>query len=173
MAITITVEDGSNVANANSFVTIAEARSYAVERGVSLSATDDDVAVQIIKAKDYLESFANRYQGEIANEDQSLQWPRIDVYISGSENAFPSNAIPKQLKSAQCATVLAINEGVDIMPNYSASNFVTEETVGPITTKYADPTKVGIVPTLTAVDSLLTPLFGSTATGLAIRTTRV
>ena len=54
MAITITVEDGSNVANANSFVTIAEARSYAVERGVTLSATDDDVAVQIIKAKTIL-----------------------------------------------------------------------------------------------------------------------
>ena len=173
MAITITVEDGSNVANANSFVTIVEARAYAVERGVTLSATDDDVAVQIIKAKDYLESFANRYQGEIANESQALQWPRIDVYINGSKTAFPSNAIPKQLKSAQSALVVAINEGVDIMPNYSAADFVTEETVGPITTKYADPTKVGIAPTLTAVDSLLAPLFGSTATGFALRTMRV
>ena len=173
MAITITVEDGSNVANANSFVTVAEVRSYAVERGVTLSATDDDVAVQIIKAKDYLESFANRYQGEMTNADQALQWPRIDVYLYGSEVAFPSNAIPKELKSAQCAAILAIAEGVDIMPNYSASNFVTEETVGPITTKYADPTKVGILPTLTAVDSLLAPLFGSTATGFALRTLRV
>ena len=173
MAITITIEDGSNVANANSFVTIAEVRAYAAERGVSLSATDDDVAVQIIKAKDYLESFANRYQGEIANENQSLQWPRIDVYISGSETAFPSNAIPKQLKAAQCATVLAINEGVDIMPNYSAADFVVEEQVGPIKTKYADPSKVGITPTLTGVEALLQPLFGSTMTGFALRTFRV
>ena len=173
MTIAIIVEDGSNVTNANSFVTIAEVRSYAVERGVTLSATNDDITVQIIKAKDYLESFANRYQGEMTNEGQSLQWPRTDVYLYGSETAFSSNAIPKELKSAQCAAILAIAEGVDIMPNYSASNFVTEETVGPITTKYADPTKVGIVPTLTAVDSLLAPLFGSTATGFALRTMRV
>lgn len=173
MAITITIEDGSNVANANSFVTIAEVRAYAEARGVTLPVADDSLAVMLIKACDYLEAQANRYQGEIANDSQALQWPRIDVYINGSETAFPSNAIPKQLKSAQSALVVAINEGVDIMPNYSASNFVTEETVGPITTKYADPTKVGIAPTLTAVDSLLAPLFGSTATGFALRTLRV
>lgn len=173
MAITITIEDGSNVANANSFVTIAEARTYAAERGVTLSAADDDVAIQLIKSKDYLESFAMRYQGEIANEGQSLQWPRIDVYLYGSEIAFPSNAIPKELKAAQNATIVALAQGVDIMPNYSASDFVTREKVGPIETEYADPTKVGIVPTLTGVDSLLAPLFGSTATNFALRTLRV
>ena len=173
MAITITVEDGSNVANANSFVTLVEARSYAEARGVTLPVADDSLAVMLIKACDYLEAQANRYQGEIANESQALQWPRIDVYISGSETAFPSNAIPKQLKAAQCATVLAINEGVDIMPNYSAADFVVEERVGPITTKYADPSKVGITPTLTNVEALLQPLFGSTLTGFALRTTRV
>jgi hypothetical protein len=102
-----------------------------------------------------------------------LQWPRIDVYLYGSETAFPSNSIPKELKAAQNATVVALAQGVDIMPNYSASDFVTREKVGPIETEYADPTKVGIVPTLTAVDSLLAPLFGSTATGFALRTMRV
>ena len=173
MAITITIEDGSNVANANSFVTVAEVRAYAEARGVTLPVADDSLAVMLIKACDYLEAQATRYQGEIANESQALQWPRIDVYLYGSEVAFPSNAIPKELKSAQCAAILAISEGVDIMPNYSAADFVTEETVGPITTKYADPTKVGIMPTLTAVDSLLAPLFGSTATGFALRTMRV
>ena len=173
MAITITVEDGSNVANANSFVTIAEARSYAGARGVTLPVADDSLAVMLIKACDYLEAQANRYQGEITNESQALQWPRIDVYISGSKTAFPSNAIPKQIKSAQSSLVVAISEGVDIMPNYSAADFVTEETVGPITTKYADPTKIGITPTLTNVEALLQPLFGSTLTGFALRTTRV
>ena len=173
MTITITVEDGSGVANANSFVTIAEVRAYGEARGVTLPAADDSLAVMVIKACDYLEAQSSRYQGEIANESQSLQWPRIDVYLNGSETEFPSNQIPKQLKAAQCAAVIAINEGVDIMPNYSASNFVTEETVGPITTKYADPTKVGIAPTLTAVEALLQPLFGSKLEGFSLRTLRV
>jgi hypothetical protein len=112
MAIVITVEDGSNVADANSFVTLAEVRAYAAQRGVTLSVTDDDVAIQLIKSKDYLESFAMRYQGEIANEGQSLQWPRIDVYLYGSETAFPSNAIPKELKAAQNATVVALAQAI-------------------------------------------------------------
>ena len=109
----------------------------------------------------------------MTNADQALQWPRTDVYLYGSETAFPSNAIPKELKSAQCAAILAIAEGVDIMPNYSAADFVTEETVGPITTKYADPTKVGITPTLTGVEALLQPLFGSKLEGFSLRTMRV
>jgi len=173
MAIAIVVEDGSGVTNANSYVSVADARVYASNRGVELPLDDDALAAMLIRSTDYLEAQACRYQGEIANEGQALQWPRTNVYLYGSEIAFPSNAIPKELKLAQCSVILAINEGVNIMPNYSASNFVIEESVGPITIKYADPTKVGIVPTLTAVDSLLAPLFGSTATGFAIRTLRV
>lgn len=170
---TIIVEDGSNVANANSFVSITEVRDYCTARGATLPNQDDDLAIFVIKACDYLEAQANRFQGNVANEGQALQWPRTGVYVGSSETELASNVIPKQLKSAQCSAVLALNEGVDIMPNYSASNFVTEETVGPITTKYADPTKVGIVPTLTSVEALLQPLFGSTMTGFALRTLRV
>lgn len=173
MAIVITVEDGSNVADANSFVTLAEVRAYAAQRGATLPVADDDLAVMVIKSCDYLEAQANRYQGQIANEGQSLQWPRIEVFIGGSETEFASNAIPKQLKAAQCATVIAIADGFDIMPNYTASNFVVREKVGPIETEYADPTKVGIAPTLTAVEALLQPLFGVVATGFALRTSRV
>jgi len=173
MAIVITVEDGSNVSDANSFVTLAEVRSYAEQRGATLPAGDDALAVMVIKACDYLEAQANRFQGDVANEGQALQWPRTGVYVGSSETELASNVIPKQLKSAQCSTVLALNEGVDIMPNYSASDFVVREKVGPIETEYADPSKVGIVPTLTAVEALLQPLFGTVATGFALRTLRV
>jgi hypothetical protein len=173
MSIAIIIEDGSIVTNANSFVTIAEARSYALQRGVELSAIDDEVAAQLIKASDYLESFAEKYKGEMVSFEQFLQWPRLGVYLYNSETEFPSNLIPKELKNAQCAVVLAIAEGVEIMPNYSNADFVIEETVGPITTKYADPVKTGVLPTLTAVDALLQPLLVSGLSGFSIRTIRV
>lgn len=173
MAISIIVEDGSNVTNANSFVTLAEVRAYAEQRGATVPANDDALGAMVINACDYLEAQANRFQGDVSNEGQSLQWPRTGVYVGNSETELASNVIPKQLKSAQCATVLALNEGVDILPNYSASDFVVREKVGPIETEYADPSKVGITPTLTNVEALLQPLFGSTLTGFALRTMRV
>lgn len=159
MPIAIVVEDGSNVTNANSFASIAEARSYALERGVTLSLIDDEVAVLLIKAKDYLESFANRYQGTLANQSQALQWPRIDVYLYASDLPFASNAIPKELKYAQCSAVLAIFNGIDIMPSYSTIDSIVEEKIGPISTKYANHADMDIKPILSSVDSLLRPLF--------------
>jgi hypothetical protein len=56
----------------------------------------------------------------------------------------------------------------------TAADYVTEETVGPITTKYANPVQVGVRPKLGLVDSLLAPLFGSCGeTGFSLKSVRV
>lgn len=173
MAITIVVEDGTIVANANAYIDIAFARQYALDRGVTLSIVDDEVAAMIIKATDFLESFACDYQGSKTDPDnQELQWPRIDVYFDDSETAFASDAIPKNLKKAQAAAVIAVSQGLSLLPNIQPSDYVIEETVGPITTKYANPIQAGIEARFTGVDSLLAPLFGSCGSGFAIRTVR-
>lgn len=173
MAIEIIVEDGSGVADANSYVSVASVRTYATNRGVTLPSSDDEVAAWIIKATDYLEAQACKYQGSKTNCDQSLQWPRTGVIICCVEIA--NNVIPKQLKDAQSSLVLAQNEGLVLQPNVTATDFVTEETVGPITTKYANPVQAGITARFTAVDSLLEPLFFASCgqIGFALRTVRV
>src|ERR1044072_1066406 len=101
MAITIIVEDGTGVTDANAYVDVAAARAYAEQRGVTLPADDDVIAAWLIQATDYLESFACKYQGRKTDCAQSLQWPRKCVVICCAP--FPDNEIPKQLKSAQCA----------------------------------------------------------------------
>lgn len=164
MAISIIVEDGSNVANANSYVNLADARTYAANRGQPLSAVDDDAASQLIQAMDYLETL--EYKG-VPTYDDALAWPRKEVYIGCK--LLDSDAIPKNLRMAQIQLAMAINAGINIMPNTTAQDYVTEETVGPITTKYADPTVVGSRPSLPAVDALLVGLL---AGGGAIRTER-
>lgn len=168
MPISIIVEDGSNVTNANSYVSIIDARLYCSQRGVSLSTNDDDVAVMIIKACDFIESHAERFQGSTLTADQALSWPRIGVYAFGFE--VPSNSIPPRLKTAQCAAVLAVSQGIDLLPTRTSSDYVTEETVGPLTTKYSDPLQRSAKPTLTNVDALLMPLLKS---GPNLKTTRV
>lgn len=173
MAIQIIVEDGSGVANANAYVDVAAVKAYAEARGVSLPSDDDAIAAMIIKATDYLESFACKYQGRKTDCAQSLQWPRTGVVMCCED--FPSNQIPKQLKSAQASAVLIQNEGLVLQPNVTAQDYVIEETVGPITTKYANPIQAGISATFTALESLLEPLFFASCgqVGFALRTARV
>lgn len=160
MAIVIIVEDGSGVLNANSFLTVVEMRTYAANRGVTLSPDDDVVGAMGIKATDYLEAQCCRYQGSKTDESQALCFPRTGVYLGNSETEFPSDGIPNQLKAAQGALVMAVAAGIELLPNTTAADYITEETVGPITTKYANPVSVGMSPNLNAAEALLAVLFG-------------
>lgn len=172
MAITIVVEDGTGVANANSFVSIADARTYASNRGIALPTDEDELAAMLIQASDYLEAQERRYQGERTSSTQALTWPRKGVFLHCDE--VPSNVIPKSLIGAQVQLVIAINDGFDLQPNVSPQDYVIREKVGPIDTEYADPTAVGIMPTFTGVNALLAPLFGECASNkFALRTIRV
>lgn len=153
MAISIIVEDGSIVQNANSYVSIENMRTFAAERGVTLPENDDDIATMIIKSTDYLESLHCQYVGEPVDENQPLEWPRKNAYVNCK--LIPETLIPKQLINAQKQLVLALEAGFDLQPNVSFSDYVTEEKVGPITTKYSDPAQLQIRPTLTAADTLL------------------
>lgn len=172
MPITIVVEDGSGVAGANSYVSVADARTYAENRGITLPTDDDELAAMLIQASDYLEAQECRYQGDRTSSTQALAWPRTGVELNGDD--FPPNAIPKSLIGAQVQLAIAINAGFDLQPNISPQDYVTREKVGPIETEYADPVAVGIMPTFTAVNALLAPLFGECAANkFALRTLRV
>lgn len=172
MTITIVVEDGSGVTNANSYVSVADARIYASNRGVELPLDDDELAAMLIRSTDYLEAQACRFQGKPTSTTQALQWPRTGVFLN--EDEVPSNVIPKSLIAAQVQLAMAINAGFDLQPNVSPQDYVTREKVGPIETEYADPLSVGIMPTFTAANALLAPLFGECASNkFALRTIRV
>lgn len=166
------VETGAIVAGANSYVSLADCRAYAAARALSLPVDDADLEALLVSAMDYLEGLRARYQGAKANpETQALQWPRTGVYIDGV--AFSETAVPKELKDAQSRLACEKFAGVDILPT-STGPFVSEETVGPLTTKYSADQGNGLQPTITAVDALLEPLFSNAkAAGLAIRTVRV
>ena len=165
------VETGAIVAGANSYVSLTDCRAYATARALSLPVADADLEALLISAMDYLEGLRARYQGAKVNpETQALQWPRTGVYIDCMEIA--SDVIPKELKDAQSRLACEKFAGVDVMPTTTGA-FVSEETVGPLTTKYSADQGSGTQPTITAVDTLLAPLFSqSTAGGLALRTVR-
>ena len=169
--MSLIIENGTIVAGANSYVSITEAKAYASARALSLPTLDADIEPLLISAMDYLESKRAQYQGTKTNPaNQALQWPRTGVYIDCVEIA--SDVIPKELKDAQCRLACEQFAGVDIMPTKTGP-FVTEETVGPLTTKYDASQGTGTIPDMTAVDVLLAPLFSQCGQGFTLRTVRV
>lgn len=94
-----TVEDGSIVAGANSYVPLDFANSYHLDRGNAAWAdkTDPQKQSALIRATDYIEqTYGNKFLGSRVDTDQPLEWPRQDVSnISYAE-------IPNGLKQAVC-----------------------------------------------------------------------
>lgn len=166
----LVIENGSIVADANSYVTVAEARSYATARGKTLPADDTALNALLISAMDYLEAQRARYQGYKVSALQTLQFPRYGVQIDGID--LEATAIPSILKQAQIRLAMEANDGVDLQPTRSGG-FVKKEIVGPIETEYSEKVGVSIEPELTAVEALLAPLFGSSNVGIFLKTVRV
>lgn len=107
--MTIIAETGLIVANANSYVTLAEGRALAAEMGFALPVADLAAENALKAATGYLEGLSGMYQGHSANSfEQPLQWPRILVFIEGTE--FPSDMIPKALKKAQVSAAFELAE---------------------------------------------------------------
>lgn len=151
----ITIEDGTGVADAVSYVTAAEARTYASARGVTLSAVDAEVEALLVKAGDYLLSVESRFKGTRTTSVQRLPFPRSGVYLHG-DYYLGENTIPVALKEAQIQ--LAIDaQTVDLQPTQDGLS-VTREKIGPIETEYS--TASGSTsPSFRKALDLLSPLF--------------
>lgn len=173
MAIVIVVEDGTGKENSNAYASIDYVRQYALEHGVDLPPEDDKIATMIIKSTDFIESKECEFSGERTNDLQALSWPRKCAMVNCKP--FPSDAIPKVLMDAQAALVLVVDSGLDLFTNYGPSDFIIEEKVGPITTKYANPVDVGMTQHFGAADALLNKLYngGCSCSGGMLKTRRV
>lgn len=141
--MTITVETGTIVDGANSYVTLAEARAYVTERGKALPSADAQAESIIIQAMDFFESHDNQFKGSRVTRDQPLSFPRSGVYVE--EWTWAANEIPRQVISAQLALIFEINAGEDPFNPPVAEQHKTRKTVGPITVEYSKPNFVSKV----------------------------
>ncbi len=128
---TIIIEDGSVVDDANSYVSESELSTFATDRGITLST---DTSVLLIKAMDYIEN--QSFKGTKYSEDQSLQWPRSDVYIDGYE--VSEDSIPSELTKAQMTVAVSIDEGNS--PYQTTTQAVKSKKVDVIEIEYQDGT---------------------------------
>lgn len=81
--MTITVEDGTGLANADAYISEADADIYfaAIANATWAGATTSAKEQAIVKATRYMEKrFGNKWKGIIASSTQALGWPRDYVY---------------------------------------------------------------------------------------------
>lgn len=156
------IEDGSIVANAQSYASAADVRAFAILRGVALSADDAVVEAQIISAMDYIESKEPKMKGSRVESTQSLSWPRANAPIQCNDY-YPDDQIPPQLKQALGHLVIAQFNGAVLMPVLDPNAArVKRKKVDVLETEYFGPKETGVdfgqTPVFPVVDSLLSTL---------------
>ena len=105
--MTLTVEDGSKVASANTYVSDAEYVAYAAARDKTIGADATAREIEIIKSMDFIEGHRDRFKGDKSAQTQALQWPRYNVLIDGYY--VDSDSIPDELKNAQMEAAILLN----------------------------------------------------------------
>ena len=119
----IIVEDGSMVANSNSYVTVSGVDTYAVDYGYSdwtaASATVKGVA--LLKAMRYIEGLS--FKGVRSTEDQSLSFPRSDLYDRDGY-LVADNSVPGLVVKAVCeCSILSLpTSNIELQPAQTSDN---------------------------------------------------
>lgn len=176
MAVTIIVEDGTNVANANSYQSVDDLTAFADQRGITVTGDADAKGRLLLQAMDYLSQYGNQWLGvptyAYVGLAQALPFPRTGIWHDYAEIA--GNTIPGNLKLAQLHLAGFAASGVVLVPNVEAGLPVIREKVGPIDTTYASPVDLGGAswryPEFPVVDALLEPLLNR---GFYLTTVRI
>lgn len=149
------VEDGSRVAGADSYLSVADADTHHTARG-NTGWTGDAGAKEaaLRKATDYLgQTYRQRWRGVRIDSNQALDWPRTGL----AEIAV--DGVPGDVRHATAElALLALT--TDLNPPLARGGKVVREKVGPIETEFAD-----AAPGRTrypAIDGLLAPLLART-----------
>ena len=130
------VENGSQVAGAESYASVADASTYFTARANAAWAALASDALReaaLRQACDYIEAvYGLRWKGERVAITQALSWPRDGVVVDGVE--LSTTAIPAALMRANIELALKASAG-ELLSDQGAQ--VISETVGPISVTYA------------------------------------
>ena len=105
--VTLVVEDGSGVDNANAYGALADVNTYHSDRNNTYwaaVATDDLRRACIIRASDFIDKrFKVRFRGYRLTVEQALAWPRLNAY---DNDRYSLQGVPPQIFKAMCEYAL-------------------------------------------------------------------
>lgn len=131
----MTVEDGTGLEDANSYVSLEEANEYNALRGNTWTGTDSEKEAALIRATSYLDgTYGSVWPGYRSSSHQALDWPRTDAY---DKDGYLLDGVPTAVAVAtiEAAVVEAQTPGTLTSP---VERVTTMEKVGPITVQYSN-----------------------------------
>lgn len=160
MAITLIVEDGSVVDNANTFIDLTPARERSEALGLVISADDETAKSQLTQGYyQLIRSYQNRLKGNLVSQSQTGIYPRQGVHANGF--TVPSNEIPADVIRAQLAYADSINRGSDMNQTASSQEVKSESLEGVGSKTYKDGSSRRTTPLVPAVTQWLQPYLKS------------
>ena len=155
----IIVEDGTGLATAESYISVADASTYFTARGNTTwaaLATDALREAALRKATEYMiGAYRYRWQGgRVYPTVQALDWPRLGVVVDG---AFVDNDSVPTIIARACAELALKASSAELQPDLTQG--VLREKVGVIEVEYdrnsPQPTRYA------AIDAMLAPFLKS------------
>ena len=187
MPVTIVAEDGTGLANANSYASLADAQIYFNARlhqtNWSTAFDDDDRSRALIMATaqiDYQVLYGGGWKGTRIKSTQALDWPRayapdpdpinplLDPAYLGTINSpqyLAPNAVPRTVKDATYEEALALL--IADRTTDPEGQGLTALSVGPISLTFDKGFAVQRRPLTDLVRQMLAPLMRSGGAGVA------
>lgn len=159
--MTIIVEGGTGVADANSYVSMDDCATYCDARGYTFSTGITEAKeAALIRARTSLDTtYRSRYPGYRTNgRDQELEWPRTEATDADGEE-IAGDEIPQEIIDAQCEfAVRELAEAGSTMPDLERGGNVKRLKAGSVEVEYGG--NATATTTFTIVDGILSGLLG-------------
>jgi hypothetical protein len=127
-------EDGSGLATAESYISVADADTRLAALGLTnwatLTPTEKEQALRR-STQHMLQAYRGRWQGYRVHAAQALDWPRYDVCVDG----YPVSVTTVPVEVAHACADLAFKAAAGDL-NADLTRGVVREKVGPIETEF-------------------------------------
>lgn len=160
----LTVEDGSGLADADAYASIATVDAYATARGLDTwTGTDGAKEAAIREATIYLDT-SYSWKGAIVSEAQALAWPRHGV---ADREGREITGLPQRVVDA-CCELAVMKMSASLVASRTEAE-VQSMTAGSVSITYASGSRVSEAERFAWVDRLLTGLHTGRFGGANVR----
>ncbi|PWJ88363.1 hypothetical protein C8D77_11185 [Mesorhizobium loti] len=158
----LVVEDGTGLAGANSYVSVADFEAYLDSRATALPSGDEEGA--LIRATDFIDGeYRLRFPGKrLLGRTQALEWPRKEAVDQFGED-IDDDEVPVEIKNATCeAAVRELADPGSLSPDLERGGKIKELKAGSVDITYTDGAPAETI--FSIIDKALSGIIGKRST---------
>lgn len=163
--MSVIIEDGSGVPNAESYISVGDMDDYASRYGITEWPTGSTTAVTTKKeialrrAAQYVDNkYGPDFSGQRLSQKQGLLWPRSHAFMADG-SSIPENSVPACIKAAQCEAARLTATDTQLTAMREAGPVLKRKKTDVLEKEWFEGTAAQ-APVFGNVDAALSPLFG-------------